>query len=95
MSPDLEVVADALRAGSADLADTAAQLTAGAARPPTPPLVPRWATTDAATLAAEAAQQQLAGIGAALAAAARQISATAADYEAADGRAASRLRGSR
>jgi hypothetical protein len=95
MSPDLEVDADALRACSSALADTGAQLAAGAARPPTTPPVPRWPTTDAATLAGAAVQQQLAGIAAELAATTRQIAATAAEYEAADARAAGRLRGTR
>ena len=58
MSPDLEVAAGALRACSSALADTAARLSAGAARPPVPPLVPRWATTDAAALAARFAAKE-------------------------------------
>jgi hypothetical protein len=95
MNPDLEVDADALRTCASALADTGARLTAGAAQPPVPPMVPHWATTDAATLVAEAAQRQLAAIGAALTAATRQITATAADYEAADARAAQRLRATR
>ena len=92
MSPDLAVDADAVRACASALADTGARLTAGAARPPVPPLVPHWATTDAAALAAETAQQQLTDIGAVLTAAVRQMAAAAADYEAADARAAQRLR---
>jgi hypothetical protein len=95
MSPDLAVDAGALRACAFALADTGARLTTGAARPPIPPLVPHWATTDAAALAAEMAQQQLADIGAALTAATRQMAAAAADYEAADARAAQRLRSTR
>ena len=95
MSPDLAVDADAVRACASALADTGARLTAGAARPPVPPLVPHWATTDAAALAADAAQEWLAGIGAALTAATRQMAMTAAEYEAADARAAQRLRSTR
>ena len=95
MSPDLEVDADALRACSSALAETGARVIAGAAQPPVPPLVPRWATTDAALLAGEAAGQQLAGIGAGIAAIARQTATTAAEYEAADARAAGRLRRTR
>ena len=95
MNPDLEVDADVLRACASALADTGARLTAGAAQPPVPPLVPHWATTDAAALAAEAAQRHLADIGATLATVMRRIAATAADYEAADARAAQRLRGTR
>jgi hypothetical protein len=95
MSPDLEVDADALRACSSALADTGARVSAGATRPPIPPLVPRWATTDAAALAADGAWHHLDGIGAGLAAIARQTATTAAEYEAADARAARRLRHTR
>jgi hypothetical protein len=92
MNPDLEVDADDLRRVAAAVAAAAHRVTAGAAQEPVPPAIPRWATVDAAALAAEAVGQQLAVLGADLAETARQITAAAADYELADARAATRLR---
>jgi hypothetical protein len=92
MNPDLEVDADDLRRAAAAVAAAAHRVTAGSTAAPVPPVTPRWATTDAAALAAEAARGQLAVLGADLAETARRITAAAADYELADARAATRLR---
>jgi len=92
MNPDLEVDAEDLRRAAAAVAATADRVTAAAAPEPLPPAIPRWATTDAAELAAAAARQQLTLLGADLAETARRIAAAAADYELADARAATRLR---
>jgi hypothetical protein len=92
MNPDLEVDADDLRRAAAAVAAAADRVTAGTTPEPAPPATPRWATTDAAALAADAARRQLAVLGADLAETARRITAAAADYELADARAATRLR---
>jgi hypothetical protein len=63
---------------------------AGAGR--TPESVPGWVTSEAAASAAETARQRLTVVGAEIAATARQIVAAVVDYEAADGRTATRLR---
>jgi hypothetical protein len=92
MNPDLEVDTDELRRAAATLADTAARVTAGSEQAPAAEVTPRWTTTDAAALAAEAARQQLAHLAGDIAETARQITATAEAYELADTRAATRLR---
>ncbi|HET6482377.1 MAG TPA: type VII secretion target [Actinoplanes sp.] len=92
MNPDLEVDTEALRRAASDVSATGARVTAAAAEEPPPPAVPRWATTDAALLAAEAARHQLTMIGADVDETARRIRAAAADYELADARAVTRLR---
>lgn len=92
MNPELEVDSDALRRAASDVAATADRVGAAAAEEPPPPAIPRWVTTDAALLAAEAARQQLALIGADLDDTARRIRAASADYELADARAVTRLR---
>jgi hypothetical protein len=92
MNPDLEVDADDLRRTAAAVAAAAAEVTAGTRHEPVPVTTPRWATTDAAALASEAARRQLAMIGADLAETARQITEAAAAYELADARAVTRLR---
>jgi hypothetical protein len=92
MNPDLEVDPDELRRRAAALAATAADTTADAARMPAAESSPRWCSADAATLAAEAARQQLALIGSDLAETADQIAEAAEAYELADARAATRLR---
>jgi hypothetical protein len=95
MNPDLEVDTEELRRAASALTTTAARVTAGAGHAPAAEETPRWVTAGAATLAAEAARQQLAQLGAEIAETARRISAAAADYELADARAATRLRLSR
>ncbi|WP_127499747.1 hypothetical protein [Actinoplanes solisilvae] len=92
MNPDLEVDIDALRRAAADIAATADRVGAAAGEQPLPPAIPRWATTEAALLAAEAARQQLALIGSDLHETARRVRAASADYELADARAVTRLR---
>ena len=92
MNPDLEADTDELRRSAAALAATAARVSGSAAAAPPAEVTPRWATADAAVLAAEAARQQLTHLGAGLAETARRITAVAADYELADSRAATRLR---
>jgi hypothetical protein len=92
MNPDLEVDTADLRRTASAVAGTATRTAAGARQEPVPGTTPRWATTDAAILAADAARQQLAMIGADLADTARQITAAAEAYEVADARAANRFR---
>lgn len=95
MNPEIEVDTEELRRAASALAGTASETTTSAATPPSIPRIPRWHTTDAATLAAEAAQQQLRQLGVDLAETARQVTAAAAAYQEADSRAAIRLRLSR
>jgi hypothetical protein len=95
MFPDLEVEADELRSASSSVADTAARITTATRQEPPVVTTPRWAATDAATQAADAAQGQLAFLGADLTETATRIAAAAASYEAADARAAARLRSAR
>ncbi|HEY0532167.1 MAG TPA: type VII secretion target [Actinoplanes sp.] len=92
MNPDLEVDTDDLRRIVSALSGTASRVTGAAAHAPAPTPSPRWATVDAAALAAEAARTELTRLGADLADTARQITEVAASYEAADARAADRLR---
>jgi hypothetical protein len=92
MNPDLKVDTDDLRPAAAALAGTAARVTGAAAQAPPAVLFPRWATSDAGVLAADVARAQLPLVGADLAETARQITEAAAAYEAADDRAAARLR---
>ena len=92
MDPDLEVDTDDLRRVAAALTGTAAGVSGAAAQAPPAVPAPRWATSDAAALAADAARAQLILLGADLAETARQITEAAASYEAADARAADRLR---
>jgi hypothetical protein len=92
MDPDLEVDTDDLRRAAAALTGTASRVNGAAAQAPPAILSPRWATSDAAALAADAARAQLILLGADLAETASQITAAATAYEAADARAATRLR---
>ncbi|GID26473.1 hypothetical protein [Paractinoplanes brasiliensis] len=92
MNPDLEADIEALRRAASGVAATGARVTAAAADEPAPPQVPRWATVDAAQLAADAARRQLTMIGAEIEETARRITAAAEAYELADARAATRLR---
>jgi hypothetical protein len=95
MSPDLEVDIAAVHAAAESVDDLAARVTAGAAESPRPVPVPRWATSDAAEEAADAVRRELAAVGWAIGATAREIIATILDYDAADERAAARLRSAR
>ncbi|WP_433374469.1 hypothetical protein ACQPZX_04065 [Actinoplanes sp. CA-142083] len=95
MNPDLEADTEDLRRAASALTTTAAETSAAATAPPPVPRTPRWQTTDAASLATEAARQQLQHLGAHMAQTARRITAAAAAYEEADARAATRLRLSR
>jgi hypothetical protein len=93
MSRGLEVEVPEVRRCASGLAGTGARVATGAGR--MPEVVPDWATSDAAASAGEAARRRLAVVGADIAATARQIIAAVVDYEAADERAATRLRGMR
>jgi hypothetical protein len=95
MNPDLEVDTDELRRTASEVTATAARVTDATAAEPTPEAVPRWVSTDAALLAADAARQHLAQLGGDIAETARRISVAAEEYELADARAATRLRLSR
>jgi hypothetical protein len=92
MNPDLEVDTDELRRAAGALTAVAGQVAAAAGQAPPAETVPRWPAADAAVLAAEAARQQLALLGADIAETARQIDAAAAEYASADARAATRFR---
>jgi hypothetical protein len=85
-----------------DVLDCAAALTGlgdrvaeGASGVPDPPPSTSWTVGAALTATGDAARAQLHAIGAEIASTARQITAAVADYEDADARAASRLRGAR
>jgi hypothetical protein len=92
MNPDLEVDTGELRRTASEVTATAARVTAATAGEPPHEMVPRWVTTDAAMLAADAARQHLAQLGTDLDETARRIRAAADEYERADARAATRLR---
>ena len=92
MTSDLDVDAGAVRDCASALAGSGARVAAGATQAPPAVLVPRWATADAASALTSAAQVWLATIASHLTATSRQLTATADDYEAADIRAAHRLR---
>jgi hypothetical protein len=92
MKSDLDVDAEALRDCASAVAGSGARVAAGATQAPPTALVPRWATADAASALTTAAQTWLATLASRVTAASRQLTATADDYEAADVRAAQRLR---
>ncbi|NMO56474.1 hypothetical protein HH310_35515 [Actinoplanes sp. TBRC 11911] len=92
MNPDLEVDTGELRRTASEVSATAARVTAATAGEPPRETVPRWVTSDAATLAADAARRHLAQLGTEIDETARRISAAAEEYERADARAATRLR---
>jgi hypothetical protein len=93
MSPHLEVDTVAVRAVAADVSRLADRVSAALAEVPAPVPVPRWSTSDAAGDAADAARRSLAEAAWAVGEAAREIIAALHDYQAADERAESRLRG--
>jgi len=90
MTSDLEVDTDAVRDCASALADTAAEVRTGMAPPPTV-TVPRWQTTDAVEILADAMERALAALAGDLEALRRAVLAAVTDYEAADARAADRL----
>jgi hypothetical protein len=92
MKSDLDVDAGAVRDCASAVADSGARVAAGAAQAPPAVLVPRWATADAASALTATAQAGLGTLASRMTAAGQQLSATADDYEAADVRAADRLR---
>jgi hypothetical protein len=95
MTQDLEVDTGGVRECAAQIAVSGARVGAGVTEQPRAVAVPRWATTDAAAMAADQARQRLTALGAEITAMADQILAAVVDYEAADDRAADRLRGAR
>jgi hypothetical protein len=92
MNPDLTVDTTEVRAAASELSAAGRRVSAAAVDPPEPVSAPRWATSDATALAAEAIRRQLTELGAGITATAHEIVATAMDYEAADERAAVRVR---
>ena len=92
MKPDLTVDATEVRATASDLSTAGGGVSAAAADPPAAVPAPRWATSDAGAMAAEAIRRQLAEAGAGITASAREIVAAVLDYEAADERSATRMR---
>ena len=92
MKSDLDVDAGAVRDCASAMAGSGARVAAGAAQAPPAALIPRWATSDTASALTTAAQAGLATIASQMTKASWQLTVTADDYEAADGRAAHRLR---
>ena len=93
MPPDLEVDVHQLRRCAADLAGTSGRVASGVAQ--SPPLVVAgsgWLTAGALIDLAAAADRQFDALAETTAGASRQLTAAVDDYEAADGRAAARLR---
>ena len=95
MIHDLEVDAAGMRQCASGLAHTADRVGSGVRVAPEPVAGPRWVTTDAASLVADAARRSVTSIGEQIGSTARQIVAALVDYEDADDRAAGRLRGVR
>ena len=96
MPSDLEVDADGLRACAAALAVTAADVHAGLEKSsPHVPRAPGWATAEAASVLLAAATAQFDAIAHAIAATGHHVTTAAVGYEAADDRAAARLRAGR
>ena len=92
MKPDLTVDSTEVRAAASDLSAAGRRMSADAMDPPDPVSAPRWATGDATALATEAIRRQLSELGAGITATAREIVAAIMDYDAADERAAVRMR---
>jgi hypothetical protein len=92
MKPDLTVDTTEVRAAASDLSAAGRQVSAAAMDPPDPVSAPRWATCDATALAAEAIRRQLSELGVGITVTAREIVAAVLDYDAADERAAVRMR---
>jgi hypothetical protein len=95
MNNDLEIDSGGTRECASGVAATGARVANGVSRSPIPVMAPRWATSDAASMASDVARRRLTAVGADIAETARQIIAATIGYEAADERAASRLRGTR
>lgn len=93
MDRDFEVDVPAVRGGAAGLTGIGARVAAGVGEAPEP--VAGWAISDAAVTAEYVARHRLAVTGTDIGATARQIIAAVVDYEAADERAATRLRDAR
>jgi hypothetical protein len=92
MKSNLNVDARAVRDCASAMAGCGARVAAGGAQAPPAVLVPRWATADAASALAEAAQTWLARSASGIGAASRELTATADAYDAVDDRSADRLR---
>ncbi|HEY7274136.1 MAG TPA: hypothetical protein VH502_15490 [Actinoplanes sp.] len=92
MKPDLTVDTTEVRSAASDLSAAGRLVSAGAMDPPDPVSAPRWATSDATALATEAIRRQLSELGAGITATAHEIVAAVTDYDAADDRAAFRMR---
>lgn len=92
---NLEITIDAVRSCASTLNQVGAHVSGGAAESPPTVSVPHWATSDAAGQAAARAAADLRSLGDSIAATARQIVAAVLEYEDADGRSATRLRGTR
>ena len=92
MKADLTVDTTEVRAIASRLGAAGGRVSAGAADAPETVMTPRWATSDAATLASEAFRRQLAEVGGGITATAREMAAATVDYEAADERSAARMR---
>jgi hypothetical protein len=82
----------AVHACAAAVADTGAQVAAGATGAPAADPVPRWATSDALTELVVAARRELGALGSDLYSAGHKIRAAVDDYQDADHRSARRLR---
>jgi hypothetical protein len=91
MTFDLVVDADAVRGCASALADTAAEIAAGATPPPSPP-APDWESTAAAESLGETLRHVLATAAGSVGIFEQAVLAAIADYRSADDRAADRLR---
>ena len=94
MKSDLEVDADAVRGCASALAETAAEVHAGATAPQAVAM-PRWQTTATAESLAGAMERALATLAGDLETLRGAVLAAVTDYEAADQRTADRLRRAR
>ena len=90
MSFDLDL--PRVRTCAAALTDLGGVVAAGVTRLPDAPSVPLWSTSDALGTLLITAAREVSVAGEDVATAGRRIASIADDYEAADGRAASRLR---
>ncbi|MBO3739917.1 hypothetical protein [Actinoplanes flavus] len=95
MDSDFEVDAWGLRRAAATVEEVGARVTGAAGSVPAAAPAPRWATSSAAELAADATERLLRQLGAEVSGAAGHVEAAATAYEDADHRAADRFRRSR
>jgi hypothetical protein len=94
MTSDLEVHADAVRDSASALARTSGDVSSGATPPPAP-AGPRWKSSAAVESLAEATRRELVALAEDVEVFRRAVLSALDDYDAADERAAGRLRSRR